>query len=180
MTTTTGTIDGRGQAPRLSPAKVHPDLHSYPMARSWQLLDRQTEFGAVRSAMADDSTCGAVLVGAAGVGKTTLARAVTKSLDADVRWVACTESSRSIPLGVFAHWIQASGSRDPTALIAAARESIVSTANPIIGIDDAHLLDDLSATLLHQIAVDHVGHVVATVRSGEPVPDAVTALWKDN
>ncbi|NMK72741.1 ATP-binding protein, partial [Staphylococcus capitis] len=150
------------------------------MARSWQLLDRQTEFGAVRSAMADDSTCGAVLVGAAGVGKTTLARAVTKSLDADVRWVACTESSRSIPLGVFAHWIQASGSRDPTALIAAARESIVSTANPIIGIDDAHLLDDLSATLLHQIAVDHVGHVVATVRSGEPVPDAVTALWKDN
>ena len=49
----------------------------------------------------------------------------------------------------------------------------------VIGVDDAHLLDQLSATLLHQIALDRAGRILATIRSGEPVPDAVTSLWKD-
>jgi predicted ATPase len=75
--------------------------------------------------------------------------------------------------------VRASGSRDPIALIASARESILAQEDTIVGVDDAHSLDQLSATLLHQIAVDRAGHIVVTVRSGEPVPDAVTALWKD-
>jgi DNA-binding CsgD family transcriptional regulator len=101
-------------------------------------------------------------------------------LRADVQWVGCTESSRSIPLGVFAHRIPPSGSRDPVALLAAARASILERPGTVIGVDDAHLLDQLSSTLIHQIAIERAGHIVATVRSGEPVPDAVTALWKDN
>ena len=121
-----------------------------------------------------------MLIGAAGVGKSTLARAVTATLRSDVNWVGCTESSRSIPLGVFAHRIPTTGSRDPVALLAAARESMLAGPDTVIGVDDAHLLDELSSTLLHQIAVERAGQIVATVRSGEPVPDAVTALWKDN
>lgn len=149
------------------------------MAARWQLLDRPTEFDAIRSSVTGAGG-GVVLVGAAGVGKTTLARAVTASLRADVQWVGCTESSRSIPLGVFAHRIPPSGSRDPVALLAAARASILERPGTVIGVDDAHLLDQLSSTLIHQIAIERAGHIVATVRSGEPVPDAVTALWKDN
>ena len=149
------------------------------MAHGWQFLDRPREFGAVRSALTDTGSCGVVLVGSAGVGKTTLARTVTESLRSQVHWVASTESSRSIPLGVFAHLVGGSTSRDPTALLASARESLVSQDNSIVGVDDAHLLDELSATLLHQIAIDHAGRILATVRSGEPVPDAVTSLWKD-
>jgi len=38
-----------------------------------------------------------------GVGKTTLAHTVTTSLRSNVQWAVCTESSQSIPLGVFAH-----------------------------------------------------------------------------
>ena len=49
----------------------------------------------------------------------------------------------------------------------------------MIGVDDAHLLDQLSATLLHQLALDGSVRIVATVRSGETVPDAITSLWKD-
>ena len=120
-----------------------------------------------------------VVVGAAGVGKTTLARTVTASPRSRVRWVACTESSRGIPLGAFAPWVSPSASRDPVALIASARKSILADEDTVVGIDDAHLLDQLSATLLHQIAVDRAGHILATVRSGEPVPDAITSLWKD-
>jgi DNA-binding NarL/FixJ family response regulator len=149
------------------------------MARRWQLLDRPLEGEAIRSALTRPEGGGVVLVGPAGVGKTTLARTVTASLRSEVHWVACTESSRSIPLGVFAHRVPPSGSRDPTALIAAARESIAAQRDTVIGIDDAHLLDSLSATLLHQIAVDRAARIVATIRSGEPVPDAVTSLWKD-
>ena len=33
--------------------------------------------------------------------------------------------------------------------------------------------------MLHQIALDRAGRILATIRSGEPVPDAVTAMWKD-
>ena len=149
------------------------------MATRWQLIDRPAEFGAIRSALIGRQTGGVVLVGAAGVGKTTLARSVTESLRSEVHWVACTQSSRSIPLGVFAHLVRPSTSRDPIALIASARESLIAQEDTVIGVDDAHLLDQLSATLLHQIALDRAGRILATVRSGEPVPDAVTSLWKD-
>jgi DNA-binding NarL/FixJ family response regulator len=149
------------------------------MAYRWQLIDRPAEFGAIRSALTARESAGAVLVGAAGVGKTTLARTVTESMRSQVHWVGCTESSRSIPLGVFAHLVRPSTSRDPVALMASARESLIGQQDTVIGVDDAQLLDQLSATLLHQIGVDRAGHILATIRSGEPVPDAVISLWKD-
>jgi DNA-binding CsgD family transcriptional regulator len=149
------------------------------MARGWQLLERRVENDAIRSALVSGHSAGVVVVGAAGVGKTTLARAVTTSLRSNVQWAVCTESSQSIPLGVFAARVSPSASRDPVAMIASARESILAGENTMIGIDDAHLLDQLSATLVQQIAVDRAGRIVATIRSGESVPDAVTSLWKD-
>ncbi|OBI46868.1 helix-turn-helix transcriptional regulator [Mycobacterium colombiense] len=149
------------------------------MSRRWQLLDRPVEQEAIRWALTGGESRGAILFGAAGVGKTTLARTVTTSMRCKLNWAACTESSRGIPLGAFAQWVRPSASRDPVALIASARECIVTQGNTIVGIDDAHLLDQLSATLLHQIAVEGAGRIVATVRNGEQAPDAITSLWKD-
>ncbi len=120
-----------------------------------------------------------MVIGPAGVGKSTLTRMVTDSLATHVHWAACTESSQSIPLGAFAQWVGRGSARDPIAMLAAARESLFSDGEAIVGVDDAHLLDQLSATLLHHIAVDGVGRIVATVRSGEAIPAAVTSLWKD-
>lgn len=149
------------------------------MGRQWQMLDRPAEFEAISQAITDPGSGGVVLVGPAGVGKTTLARSVIATLPSEVHWIACTESARSIPLGVFAHQVAPSGSRDPLALIASARESLLGQPDTTIGVDDAYLLDELSATLVHQLAVERAARFVATVRSGEPVPDAVTSLWKD-
>ena len=150
------------------------------MAQNWPVVQRDNEYTTIQSALVDQQgVCGIVLVGDAGVGKTTLARLVTQSLPTRVQWVAGTESARSIPLGVFAHLVGAATSRDPVAFLAAARETILSEGNSVIGVDDAHLLDQLSATLLHQLALDGTVRIVATVRSGETVPDAITSLWKD-
>src|SRR6478735_6659872 len=155
-------------------------LRSVVMAQNWPILSRKIEYATIRSALVDGTgTHGVVLVGDAGVGKTTLARLVTQSLPFSVRWVAGTESARSIPLGVFAHLAGSAGSRDPIGVLAAARETILAEGNSVIGVDDAHLLDQLSATLLHQLALDGSVRIVATVRSGETVPDAITSLWKD-
>ena len=133
----------------------------------------------MRSALTDGNVCGVMLVGAPGVGKTALARTVTQSLSSKPLWVAGTECARGIPLGVFAHLMGSLASRDPAALVAAARNAIVAEGHTVIVVDDAHLVDNLSATLLHQVAIDRAARIVATVRSGEPVPDAITALWKD-
>jgi DNA-binding NarL/FixJ family response regulator len=147
---------------------------------SWPIVRREDEFSAIHSALVGrQGVSGIVLFGDAGVGKTTLARSVTQSLPTPVHWVAGTESARSIPLGVFAHLVGAAASRDPIAGLAAARETICSAEHSIIGVDDAHLLDHLSATLVHQLALDGSVRIVAAVRTGEAVPDAITSLWKD-
>ena len=49
----------------------------------------------------------------------------------------------------------------------------------MVFVDDAHLLDNGSAILLHHLALTRAATVLATVRSGEAVPDPVVALWKD-
>ena len=96
------------------------------MAQNWPVVQRENEYTTIQSALVDQQgVCGIVLVGDAGVGKTTLARLVTQSLPTRVQWVAGTESARSIPLGVFAHLVGAATSRDPVAFLAAARETIL-------------------------------------------------------
>jgi DNA-binding NarL/FixJ family response regulator len=49
----------------------------------------------------------------------------------------------------------------------------------VVGVDDAQLLDAASAALVLHLAATGTAFVVATVRSGEPPPDSVIALWKD-
>ncbi len=159
------------------------DLDS-SMDVSWPMVQREQAFRQIRDAVSasgdrGDAT-GVVLTGDAGVGKTTLARYAARTLtDANVRWVAGTESARNVPLGAFGHLIGQAALRDPVTFLTEARTSLVGAGSAVIGVDDAHLLDQLSATLLLQLAIDRSAHIIATVRSGERVPDAITSLWKD-
>jgi DNA-binding CsgD family transcriptional regulator len=143
------------------------------------MIERGNELRAIRAALTGAEFVGAVLTGDAGVGKTTLARQATAAGGGSIRWVAGTESARSIPLGVFAHMVGVYTAHDPVTFMAAAREALLADGHATIGVDDAHLLDQLSATLLLQLAIDKAARIVCTVRSGVSVPDAVTSLWKD-
>ena len=149
-------------------------------AEDWPLVRREPEFAAVRAALGGHANFrGIVVVGDAGVGKTTLARQVTESLPNRVRWVAGTASSRSIPLGAFAHLVGLATARDPMAFLATAHDALTAEPGTVLVVDDAQLLDELSAMLLLQLALEGSVPMVVNVRAGESVPDAITSLWKD-
>ncbi|MFD0451414.1 hypothetical protein ACFQZK_11675 [Rhodococcus aetherivorans] len=59
------------------------------------------------------------------------------------------------------------------------QSSTSESPDEVLSIDDAHLLDELSAFVIHHVALRGTARLIVTVRSGEPAPDAVTALWKD-
>jgi DNA-binding NarL/FixJ family response regulator len=120
----------------------------------------------------------------AGVGKTRLARevlAVAEQQGALTWWAVGTESARMVPLGAFAATLGVVGP-DPARLVRQASETLLAgagRAGVVVGVDDAHLLDELSAVLVHQLVLRRAASVVLTLRTGERAPDAVTALWKD-
>lgn len=147
---------------------------------NWPFLGRESEVAQIQTALAGRGQgCGVLLLGDAGVGKTTLARGVTATLRAETHWVAGTESARDVPLGAFAHLLTPPMPKDPVALLANAFEAVRRDKLAVIGVDDVHLVDHLSATLLHQLAVEGSVRILATARVGEPIPETVTALWKD-
>lgn len=133
------------------------------------------------------SKLGAVLVGQAGVGKTALARAVAKDITSKrpritSHWVSGTASARLVPFGAFSHLVEVADAGEPATLLRTARESLCREApgGLLLAVDDAHHLDTLSATLVHQLAVTESARLLLTARAGEPAPDAITALWKDD
>ncbi len=127
-----------------------------------------------------------VLAGEAGVGKTRLAREVlaARGIDSDTPWVAATESSRVLPFGAFAavlpRAIDAASGSNAVAVAHAVRDAVLAEATRgVLVVDDAHLLDDASATIVHYLAAEARLCVVVILRSGEPAPAAITSLWKD-
>jgi DNA-binding NarL/FixJ family response regulator/energy-coupling factor transporter ATP-binding protein EcfA2 len=125
---------------------------------------------------------GVALLGDSGVGKSTLARALADTLEssgATVRYVLGTQTGSVVPLGAFYRSVTVESPREPAAMLAAAQRTLEREGNVVVVVDDAQWLDPLSSTLVHQLAAGGNTRVIVTIRSGDPVPDAVTALLKD-
>lgn len=152
------------------------------MSREWPLIGRAEELRFLdATATGSMGHNGVVLAGSAGVGKTRLARemvALAARRKQTTRWVSATTSAKALPLGAFAEVWKGSGG-DPLRLVRQVMDALLEGCGPSGVVDDAHLLDDHSAFLVFQLAMHARVSVVLTVRSGEPAPDAVTALWKD-
>jgi DNA-binding CsgD family transcriptional regulator/tetratricopeptide (TPR) repeat protein len=153
------------------------------------LTGRDTELAELRRALGGvGKYAGVVIAGAAGVGKTRLARELmARAAGAGIQpsWVVGTASARPIPLGAFTTTLSGeamTAMTEPAPSVRRVIDSLVGgqgKGRHLIGIDDAHLLDGYSAHVIHHLAQTREARLVVTVRTGTAAPDAVTALWKD-
>jgi DNA-binding CsgD family transcriptional regulator len=154
------------------------------MVDRWPLTGRGEELRFIGGALAGSDHQGVVVAGNSGVGKTRLARAAADSHAQHgwtVRRIAGTTTGRAVTLGAFARWADATDT-SPLSLTRKVFGGLTAGTHGaplLIFVDDAHLLDDMSSLIVHQIALQGVARIIATIRTGEPAPDAVTALWKD-
>jgi DNA-binding NarL/FixJ family response regulator len=150
------------------------------------LTGRDSELAAIRRALSGvGNFTGVVIAGAAGVGKTRLAREVLARAAASggrTYWIVGTQSARQLPLGAFTASICDTMS-DPISDVRRVVNFFATQERRdrvLIGVDDAHLLDGLSAHVVHQLAQARGIRLVVTLRTGGDEPDAITALWKDD
>ncbi|MFD9905013.1 LuxR C-terminal-related transcriptional regulator [Streptomyces sp. NPDC059063] len=163
------------------------------MTSDWPLAGRARELVAIGAAIGTSTAAGSsgnagggvVLAGEAGVGRTRLARAaltLARRAGRGTAWLAATRACAAIPFGALLPLVagEEPPGTDPMAVLHHAVRRAARHRPPlVVGVDDAHLLDEQSAWVLHQLALRGLVSVVATVRAGATAPDAVTALWKD-
>ncbi|MBD3943184.1 helix-turn-helix transcriptional regulator [Microbacterium sp. NEAU-LLC] len=153
------------------------------MALSWPLTGRAEELDYIELSCGRGGS-GIMLSGRAGVGKTRLARdTAARAADRRVltRFAVASATAQGIPLGAFGPWVDA-GAVDVEQRLAALRDRLLDgrpASQVLVVVDDAHRLDPASAALVAQLAQTRAARLVITIRSGEPAPDAVTAIWAE-
>jgi DNA-binding CsgD family transcriptional regulator len=150
---------------------------------AWPLTGRYEETRLIDAALTSADLAGVVIHGAAGVGKSRIARealGAMASAGRETRWVVGTSAAGALPLGAFARWV-GTADADTAALVGRVIDAMTagSTAQEpaVIGVDDAHHLDDLSAFVLQQIVARRAAKLLLTVRDGSTVPGAVQNVW---
>ena len=169
----------------------HPALrrvrHNALVVEEWPLVGRDRELGQLGAAAISGDSRGLVLAGLPGVGKTRLAAeclAEVERAGLPTARVAATRAAAELPFGALAPVLPAidGGSSDRADFLrrccSALRERAAGQ-RLVLFVDDVHLLDDASAVLVHQMATTGACFVLATLRTGETVPESVVALWKD-
>jgi DNA-binding CsgD family transcriptional regulator len=151
----------------------------------WNLTGREAERDVLIDAVAGSGPS-VVISGAAGLGRTRLARealAVAREAGRATQWVTGTSAAAAVPLGAMAHLIPPSRTAlDPFALLQRAMSAIADQGGDrplVVAIDDAHLLDQLSLTLVEQLVTSSSVTFVITLRPGDPVSNQLARLWKD-
>ncbi|MGH3751741.1 MAG: LuxR C-terminal-related transcriptional regulator [Pseudonocardiaceae bacterium] len=161
-------------------------------------MGRREVLRRIGEAICRPGCAGVVLAGAVGVGKTRLA---VEALDEvgrrgfDTLWMVATEAAASIPYGPVVDLLpqpeqEPSNEELPDEGPLTRSDLLQRTVRGarerrrgrgfVLGVDDAHLLDDASAALVHCLARTGTAQILVTVRNGEHSADAVTALWKDD
>ncbi|MEU9329052.1 LuxR C-terminal-related transcriptional regulator [Streptomyces canus] len=132
----------------------------------WPFTGREEELELVRRSVAGGRR-GIVVTGPAGRGKTRLVTEAGRGTDC--ARVAGTPETRGLPFAAFAHLVPETASlHSAVQLLSGVR---------LLLVDDAHLLDDASAALVHQLAVHGRTRLLVVATDGARSPGAISRLW---
>jgi ATP/maltotriose-dependent transcriptional regulator MalT len=154
----------------------------------WPFVGREGELDTIVAALDDPTVNGVVIHGPAGAGKTRLAEEFLVIAEAGGWWcvrAVASERTRQVPLGAVAHLLPARvllDRDDPLTLfpkVAATVKDRGRGRRVVLLVDDLHLLDTTTSTLVGQLLDGGLNFLVGTVRTGEPVPANVSALWRN-
>ncbi|MFI1164403.1 LuxR C-terminal-related transcriptional regulator [Streptomyces sp. NPDC020801] len=142
------------------------DRDAKTLGLPWPFTGREDELGLIRRSMAAGRP-GIVVTGPAGCGKTRLVLQAVRGTD----WarVTGTPAARQIPFAAFAHLLPGT--------VTLHRAVRLLSGVRLLLVDDAHLLDDASAALVHQLAVHGRTRLLVVAADGTDVPEAVSRLW---
>lgn len=151
--------------------------------RGGHLIGRDDELASIAAAHVGAAFDVVVLVGAPGVGKSHLAASALDTIaerGAPVKRVVCTAPLQQVPFASIAGIaaLAAAPGADASALqlAAAARAALVTSPRTALSIDDVNHLDEPSAGLIAQLVGNDRLFVVATLRQGARLPDALRSL----
>jgi DNA-binding CsgD family transcriptional regulator/tetratricopeptide (TPR) repeat protein len=168
-----------------------------PVATRWPLVGRRDQLDAFTLALSDPGCEAFCIYGPSGVGKTRLAEecaALAEGVGRRVLRATADRSLGAVPLGPIAHLLPARalaglGEGDVNdgivraKLLDAARQSLGDEASdegrPILLLDDAHRLDGPSLAVVDHLLGARALFALATVVTGEAVPETVTRWWRD-
>ncbi len=158
----------------------------------WPIVGRRSELEVFERALGSAELAGLVIHGRAGAGKTRLADECRQQAAAGghpTERVAGSRTAALLPLGAVAALLAGGlgrpgpdGQVHAVALFEETRRALHDRHNGrrlVTVADDAALLDAASLALLGYLAAQKTIFLIATVRTGEPVPDLLTGLWRD-
>jgi DNA-binding CsgD family transcriptional regulator len=156
-----------------------------PESSPWPFMERDRELETFERAWLGRGCKAVVVFGQAGVGKSRLAEEfLTRALGGGFKGVRVTASAAAaaVPMGAIAHLIP------PGADLSEPVSGFAEIARLLTGprgenrwavlVDDLHLLDSASTTLLRHLLDAGAIRLIGTVRTGGPVTDPVEALTR--
>ncbi|MER5914127.1 LuxR C-terminal-related transcriptional regulator [Streptomyces sp. NPDC001982] len=132
----------------------------------WPFTGREQELGLIRRSLAAGRH-GIVVTGPAGCGKTRLVTEAVRGTDC-ARVTGMPESG-GLPFAAFAHLL-------PETVSLHRAVQLLSGVRLLV-VDDAHLLDEASAALVHQLAAHGRTRLIVVAADDAPAQGAVSRLW---
>lgn len=142
---------------------------------TWPFVGRVDVLAQLQADLLDPGIDAVVLTAPAGTGKTRLAREAVAASTQPAWWWQAAPAVAGVPFGLLADLLDVASS-DVGVLhrLAAARTD---EAGGVVVLDDAPHLDSRSADLLRRLVDGGRATVLATARSGVPVPAWLEWLW---
>ena len=155
--------------------------------RSRRLFGYGTELATIVDALCDAERAGALIIGPAGVGKTTVLNATFSRLDPSlsITRLRGSNSARARNLGIFEILLSQQGIDTDLApgrslsVIGELFERRSAGAESLVVLDNADLVDDHSLAVLAQLAAARRVRLLIAAESARPPIDLIVGLWMD-